>query len=177
MRCGRWLRAKSIAWWPFSASAQTVNPWEVNSSRSSWRIAALSPDYRDQLVRLPRGNRWLRMRWLATGIRGRYKLPDSLPVLHNPPDCVPRFTLIAFVSVRCSPASWLSHRKGVTVAKWILICRNCAAEFDHSQIGDVELARLLLPEKPIVPSGQVSVCPNCGFADVYQRIDLRCRHF
>jgi hypothetical protein len=55
---------------------------------------------------------------------------------------------------------------------WILICANCKVEFQHSQIGDVAMSRLLLPEKPIIPVGQKCVCPNCGFAGLYQRTDL-----
>jgi hypothetical protein len=57
--------------------------------------------------------------------------------------------------------------------KWILICRNCKTEFQHSQISDVGLASLLLADKPnIPPSGNICVCPNCGHAASYQRTDL-----
>jgi hypothetical protein len=31
---------------------------------------------------------------------------------------------------------------------------------------------LVLPEKPIIPTGQKCVCPDCGFAGLYQRTDL-----
>jgi len=55
---------------------------------------------------------------------------------------------------------------------WILVCANCKVEFQHSQISDVGMSRLLLPEKPNIPVGQKCVCPNCGFAAFYQRTDL-----
>jgi DNA-directed RNA polymerase subunit RPC12/RpoP len=61
------------------------------------------------------------------------------------------------------------------MAKWILICTNCEAEFQHSQISDIGMSRLFLPEKPIIPTGQKCVCPNCGFGGLYQRTDLRYR--
>ena len=60
--------------------------------------------------------------------------------------------------------------------KWILICTNCKIEFQHSQIADVGMSRLILAEKPIIPIGEKCVCPNCGFSGTYQRADLRYRH-
>jgi len=57
--------------------------------------------------------------------------------------------------------------------KWILICGHCKIEFQHSQISDVGLASLILPEKPSIPSsGNTCVCPNCGHSAGYQRTDL-----
>jgi hypothetical protein len=58
------------------------------------------------------------------------------------------------------------------MAMWILICSTCKVEFQHSQISDVGMSRLLLPQKPITPVGQECVCPNCGTAALYQRTDL-----
>jgi hypothetical protein len=59
------------------------------------------------------------------------------------------------------------------MAKWILICAKCKAEFEHSQISDVGMARLLLPEKPeFAPTGNKCACPNCGYSASYWRTDL-----
>ena len=58
------------------------------------------------------------------------------------------------------------------MARWILICSNCKSEFQHSQISDVGMARLVLAEKPIIPIGHKCVCPTCGFGGMYQRTDL-----
>jgi hypothetical protein len=60
--------------------------------------------------------------------------------------------------------------------KWILICSKSKIEFQHSQISDVGMSSLLLPDKPLIPIGHKCVCPNCGFAGLYQRTDLRYRH-
>jgi DNA-directed RNA polymerase subunit RPC12/RpoP len=57
--------------------------------------------------------------------------------------------------------------------KWVLICANCKTEFQHSQISDVGMARLLLPSKPnFEPNGNVCVCPSCGKSAIYKRTDL-----
>jgi hypothetical protein len=58
------------------------------------------------------------------------------------------------------------------MAMWILICTNCKSEFQHSQISDVGMASLVLPDKPIIPAGHKCVCPNCGTAGLYHRTDL-----
>jgi len=55
---------------------------------------------------------------------------------------------------------------------WILICANCKAEFQHSQIEDVGMPRLLIIEKPIIPTGERCICPKCEFAGLYRRTDL-----
>ncbi len=55
---------------------------------------------------------------------------------------------------------------------WVVVCANCKSEFQRTQFSDVGMSRLLLPEKPIIPIGRKCVCPNCGFAGLYQRTDL-----
>jgi hypothetical protein len=62
------------------------------------------------------------------------------------------------------------------MAMWVLICAKCQLEFPHSQIGDMDLSRLLLPIKPDL-DGEWRTCPHCGHAAVYERSDLRYRHF
>jgi hypothetical protein len=59
---------------------------------------------------------------------------------------------------------------------WILVCSNCKVEFQHSQISDVGMSHLVLPEKPLIPAGQKCVCPNCGFEGKYQRTELLYRN-
>jgi hypothetical protein len=44
---------------------------------------------------------------------------------------------------------------------WILLCSNCQVEFQHSQISDVGMSYLMVPEKPAIPVGQKCVCPSC----------------
>jgi len=57
--------------------------------------------------------------------------------------------------------------------KWVLICKKCQVEFQHSQISDVGMASFYLPLKPeLSPEGQKCVCPNCGHECVYHRTDL-----
>jgi hypothetical protein len=58
------------------------------------------------------------------------------------------------------------------MARWILSCPHCDAEFTHSQI-------LAIPNpfefviKPEFPDGGVNVaCPDCTIATVYQRHEL-----
>jgi hypothetical protein len=87
----------------------------------------------------------------------------SLPVFDNFSFCAVLSSFLAVTS------------RDVTMSKWILICSNCKTEFQHSQIDDVGMARLLLAEKPIIPIGQKCVCPSCGFVGLYQRADLRYR--
>ena len=61
------------------------------------------------------------------------------------------------------------------MAMWALMCVSCKSEFKFSDIADVELARLFLPEKPIAADGQKCACPSCGHVALYQRHDLRYR--
>ena len=57
--------------------------------------------------------------------------------------------------------------------KWVLICKNCQTEFQHSQVSDVGMASFYLPLKPDVsPEGRKCVCPKCGYEGLYQRTDL-----
>jgi len=61
---------------------------------------------------------------------------------------------------------------------WILICPECKSEFEHSQISDVGMASLLLPEKPsFEPTGNKCVCPSCGTSATYHRTDLLYRDY
>jgi hypothetical protein len=57
--------------------------------------------------------------------------------------------------------------------KWVLICKKCQVEFQHSQISDVGMASFYLPLKPeLPPKGTMCVCPNCGHECIYLRTDL-----
>jgi len=57
--------------------------------------------------------------------------------------------------------------------KWVLICKNCQAEFQHSQVSDVGMASFYLPLKPeLPPENQKCVCPKCGYEGLYKRTDL-----
>jgi hypothetical protein len=56
--------------------------------------------------------------------------------------------------------------------KWILICKNCKLEFEHSRISDVGIASFYLPLKREIQPGNVSVCSNCGHGAVYERREL-----
>jgi hypothetical protein len=59
--------------------------------------------------------------------------------------------------------------------KWIVICKKCHNEFEHSQINGVGMASFYLPIPDIPPAGSKCVCPNCGHSALYQRTDLRYR--
>jgi len=61
------------------------------------------------------------------------------------------------------------------MAMWALICANCQTTFQYSRISDVELAGLVLPEKPMPSDGQRCECPSCGRVGLYLRSDLRYR--
>jgi hypothetical protein len=56
--------------------------------------------------------------------------------------------------------------------KWILICQNCNAEFEHSQISDVGMFSFVWPPKPEISPTNQCVCPNCGHMGTYKRTDL-----
>jgi hypothetical protein len=57
--------------------------------------------------------------------------------------------------------------------KWILICKKCEFEFEHSQVDDMGMSSLYLLARPEVPpAGNKCVCPNCGFSGTYRRTDL-----
>lgn len=59
------------------------------------------------------------------------------------------------------------------MSKWILICPKCKTEFEHSQISDVGMSFLMIPEKPeFASTGNECVCPNCGYGATYFRTDL-----
>jgi hypothetical protein len=65
--------------------------------------------------------------------------------------------------------------KVTEMAMWALICANCKTSFQYSEITEVELAQLFLPEKPLASDGQKCECPGCGHVALYQRHDLRYR--
>ena len=57
--------------------------------------------------------------------------------------------------------------------KWILKCKKCGSDFEHSQIDDTGMAFFDLPPKPDIPTtGNQCVCPQCGQSAIYQRMDL-----
>lgn len=59
------------------------------------------------------------------------------------------------------------------MARWVLYCPKCKSEFEHSQIADVAMARLVLAPKPqFQPNGNKCVCPNCGYSALYFGSDL-----
>jgi rRNA maturation endonuclease Nob1 len=60
------------------------------------------------------------------------------------------------------------------VAKWVLQCPKCKTEFEHSQISELGMSLLLLPDKPAF-TRNASVCPSCGQGAVYRRTDLMYR--
>ena len=59
------------------------------------------------------------------------------------------------------------------MARWVLQCPKCKSEFEYSQINDVGMSLLLLPEKPaFTPTGNPCVCLSCGYSALYRRTDL-----
>jgi hypothetical protein len=61
------------------------------------------------------------------------------------------------------------------MAMWALVCSSCNTLFPYSRIADIELARLVLPEKPMSSDGKECECPNCGHVSLYLRSELRYR--
>lgn len=63
------------------------------------------------------------------------------------------------------------------MARWVLECSRCKAEFTHSEISGTGYSAFdpftLTVTKPELPAGGVNVvCPNCNSTDVYQRYEL-----
>jgi DNA-directed RNA polymerase subunit RPC12/RpoP len=63
------------------------------------------------------------------------------------------------------------------VARWVLECSHCKAEFTHSEISEDGYTGLdpftLTPTKPELAVGGVTiVCPNCNGTAVYKRYKL-----
>lgn len=62
------------------------------------------------------------------------------------------------------------------MARWVLNCRNCGAEFTHNQISDTSpsvrdpFLSVAKPEFPV--GGERVVCPGCKGTFVYQRYEL-----
>jgi hypothetical protein len=49
----------------------------------------------------------------------------------------------------------------------------CKTEFEHTQISDTGMSLLLMVPKPeFDPTGNLCVCPNCGYSARYVRTDL-----
>jgi len=64
---------------------------------------------------------------------------------------------------------------GVVMPKWILICKSCKFDFQHSQVSYTGMASFYAPLKPELPPGNTCVCPNCGYSGIYDRADLICK--
>lgn len=61
------------------------------------------------------------------------------------------------------------------MASWMLVCKRCGSEFEHSKIGDT-LADYFLPAKPVIPSaGLKRECPHCKAESDYQQGELKFR--
>jgi uncharacterized protein (DUF983 family) len=59
------------------------------------------------------------------------------------------------------------------MTRWVLQCRNCKTDFEHSQIDDTVMANYFDAMKPkLSEAGVQCVCPNCGHAAFYRRTDL-----
>ena len=63
------------------------------------------------------------------------------------------------------------------MARWVLECAHCKAEFKHSEISESGYTVLdpftLTATKPELPAGGVTmVCPHCNATEVYQRYEL-----
>jgi hypothetical protein len=62
------------------------------------------------------------------------------------------------------------------MARWVLNCPQCEAEFTHSKIGDQRLVDYYLPAKPGFPKeGLAMECPNCHKSSVFYRHQLAYR--
>jgi hypothetical protein len=60
---------------------------------------------------------------------------------------------------------------------WVITCRNCRVDFEHTKINNYTLLNFLDPAKPEVPPEGVQLeCPKCGHAAIYKRTDLFYRH-
>jgi hypothetical protein len=60
------------------------------------------------------------------------------------------------------------------VAMWVLQCPKCKSEFEYSQISEIGMSLLLLPDKPALTKNS-AICPCCGHSAVYRRTDLMYR--
>jgi DNA-directed RNA polymerase subunit RPC12/RpoP len=56
---------------------------------------------------------------------------------------------------------------------WMISCRNCSVDFEHTKIDDDTLVNYLDPAKPKLPSEGVELaCPKCGHTTLYKRTDF-----
>jgi predicted nucleic-acid-binding Zn-ribbon protein len=77
---------------------------------------------------------------------------------------------------RVLPSTPSRHRVGfgVEMANWVLSCRKCKTNFEHSKIAVAGLANYFIPLKPeFPPDGIERECPNCGYKAFYQKTDIK----
>jgi len=72
------------------------------------------------------------------------------------------------------------RRRIQTVPHWILACKNCGRDFQHSEIkselfGLAILGRSWIDKPVFPPGGQMVECPRCRETSLYQRYMLRFR--
>jgi hypothetical protein len=63
------------------------------------------------------------------------------------------------------------------MARWILICPNCARRFSHSNIEPTAIQQserdpFHVVAKPKLPDGEKLACPNCKMEAVYEAFEL-----
>jgi hypothetical protein len=74
-------------------------------------------------------------------------------------------------------ASNREKRAGTKMARWILICPNCAFRFPHSNIEPTAIQESRLDPfhviaKPKFSGGEKLACPNCKVESVYEAFEL-----
>ena len=72
------------------------------------------------------------------------------------------------------------RRRIQTVPHWIVACKNCGKDFQHSEIkselfGLAVLGRSWVDKPAFPPGGQMLECPRCHETSLYQRYMLRFR--
>ena len=55
---------------------------------------------------------------------------------------------------------------------WVLVCKNCYVEFQHTQVSDVGMFLYYVSRPLVPPEGHQRVCPKCGFKGKYEGADL-----
>ena len=69
------------------------------------------------------------------------------------------------------------ERAETVMARWILICPNCAFRFSHSNVEPTAIQEsqrdpFHVVAKPKFSNGDKLVCPNCKVESVYEAFDL-----